>query len=132
MVVRPVALAAPAEANGSYEVAFGFDGPFTTTPRGLVPAGTIAGNVVDDPSNNFSTALLTGVGVTLHTVNVPAGTTYARFALFDDATDGNDDLDLHVFNPNGGIVGRSESGTSAEEVNVINPVAGAPPIGTPW
>lgn len=129
IVARPVALGAPASVTGtaagfSYGVAFGYDGVFTATARGLVPAGTIAGTVVDDPANDINTALGSGVGITIHQVSVPAGTTYARFALFDDATDGNDDLDLYVFNPSGGFVGSSGSGTSAEEVNVTNPVAG--------
>jgi hypothetical protein len=57
-------------------------------------------------------------------VSVPAGTTYARFALFDDFTDGNDDLDLYVFNPSGQFAGSSGSGTSAEEVNIADPVEG--------
>ena len=43
MVVRPVALAAPAAGlrNGgpiNYNVTFGYTGPFTATARGLVPA----------------------------------------------------------------------------------------------
>jgi subtilisin family serine protease len=129
IVARPVALGAPAQVTGSaagfsYDVGFGYDGAFSATARGLVPAGTIAGNVVDDPANDINTALGSGVGITVHQVSVPAGTTYARFALFDDATDGNDDLDLYVFNPSGGFVGSSGSATSAEEVNVTNPVAG--------
>ncbi len=43
--------------------------------------------------------------------------------MFDDFTDGADDLDLCVFM--GTIqVGSSGSGTSAEEVNLLNPAAG--------
>ena len=38
IVVRPVALAAPTQVSGSYSVTFGYDGPFTATPRGLIPA----------------------------------------------------------------------------------------------
>jgi hypothetical protein len=130
VVVRPVPLAAPREVSGngspiSYNVTFGYTGPFTATARGLVPALTQAGTVVDDPTDDINTALDTGVGITIHAVSVPAGTTYARFSLFDDFTDGNDDLDLYVFR-NGGstFVGQSGSGTSAEEVNVTNPPAG--------
>ncbi len=124
MVVRPVALSAPAAASGSYDVTFGYTGPFSATARGLVPATTITGNVLDDPANDINTALGTGVGATIHVVNIPAGTTYARFSLFDSFTDGNDDLDLYVFNPGGSQVGGSGSGTSAEEVNLVNPAPG--------
>jgi hypothetical protein len=56
-------------------------------------------------------------------VVVPAGTTYARFSLFDAFTDGNSDIDLYVF-LGSTLVGVSGSGTSAEEVNFVNPAAG--------
>ena len=51
-------------------------------------------------------------------VAIPAGTTYARFSLFDDFTDGNDDLDMCVFNSANALVGASGGGTSAEKVNL--------------
>jgi hypothetical protein len=130
VAVKPVALAAPEEVFGtgadlSYEVIFGYTGSFTAEARGLVPATTIAGNVVDDPANDINVALASGVGITIHEVIVPAGTTYARFSLFDDFVDGaTDDLDLYVFRDGGNVfVGGSGSGTSAEEVNVVDPVA---------
>ncbi|HEX7222564.1 MAG TPA: S8 family serine peptidase, partial [Candidatus Limnocylindrales bacterium] len=127
IVVRPVALAAPAQVTGTggtitYPVTFGYTGPFTATPRGLVPAATESRTVTDDPTD--STCSLTSPNAQIHTVAVPAGTTYARFSLFDAFTDGNDDLDLCVFNAAGTNVGSSGSGTSAEEVNLLNPAAG--------
>lgn len=129
LTVRPVALAAPlaVSSNGgatSVPVTFGYTGSFGATGRGLAAASTQAGNVVDDPSNDIGTALGTGVGITVHQVTVPAGTSYARISLFDAFTDGNDDLDLYVFNSGGTQVGSSGSGTSAEEVNLVNPAAG--------
>ncbi|MGF7473540.1 hypothetical protein WFJ45_22395, partial [Salmonella enterica subsp. enterica serovar Minnesota] len=45
VVVRPVALAAPTQVSGSYSVTFGYNGPFTATARGLVPAVTTTGTV---------------------------------------------------------------------------------------
>jgi hypothetical protein len=126
LVVRPVALAAPTQVNGtggalSYNVTFGYDGAFTATPRGLIPATTTADTVSDDPTN--STCSLTSANADKHTVAVPAGTTYARFSLFDAFTDGDDDLDMCVFSGTT-LVGTSGSGTSAEEVNLVNPAAG--------
>ena len=112
MVVKPVALAAPAEVSGSYTVKFGFTGPFTATARGLVPAATTAGSVA--------------TGAVVDTVvNIPAGTTHARFSLFDANVSAASDLDLEVYNAAGALVGASGSGTSAEEVNLVNPAAGA-------
>lgn len=126
MVVRPVALAAPAQvtatpAGGSYTVRFGFSGPFTATPRGLVPASVTAGSVVDDPTDSScSIDLATATKID---VAIPADTTHARFSLFDaDVTPGSD-IDLCVYS-GGALVGSSGSGTSAEEVNLVNPAAG--------
>ncbi|MBP1694185.1 MAG: peptidase and subtilisin kexin sedolisin, partial [Chloroflexi bacterium] len=45
LVIQPVPLAAPAQVSGSYNVKFGYDGPFTATPRGLVPAATFTGSI---------------------------------------------------------------------------------------
>ena len=44
IVVRPVALAAPAQVSGSYNVTFGYNGAFTASPRGLIPAAMTRGN----------------------------------------------------------------------------------------
>jgi hypothetical protein len=125
MVIRPVALAAPAQVSGtggpiSYNVTFGYDGPFSATARGLVPAVLTPGTVADDPADNFDPE---GEGVASFDVAVPAGTTHARFSLFDEFTDGADDLDLYVFNSAGTLVGTSGSGTSAEQVDLRNPAA---------
>ncbi|MCB2179602.1 S8 family serine peptidase [bacterium] len=127
----PVALAAPAEVSGSgtdgsldFDVTFGFSGDYTAAPHGLVAADMQSGNVVDDPADDIDTALDTGVGVTFHLVEIPAGSAYARFSLFDDYTDGNDDLDLYVWTyPAFAYVGGSGSGTSAEQVDVPNPTS---------
>jgi hypothetical protein len=128
MVVRPVALGAPAEvaSNGSptaIQVVFGYTGPFSAVARGLVPAAVTSGTVADDPTD--STCSLTSPNAQLISVAIPAGTTFARFSLFDaDVTPGSD-IDLCVFNSGGTLVGASGSGTSAEEVNLSNPAAGA-------
>ena len=126
MVARPVALAAPAQVAGagesiSYGIVFGYDGAFAAAARGLIPASTSAATVADDPTNGACS--LTTPNAYKEVVAVAAGTTYARFSLFDDFTDGNDDLDMCVFNSANALVGGSGSGTSAEEVNLVNPAA---------
>jgi hypothetical protein len=126
MVVRPVTLAAPAQVSGnggplSYSVTFGYSGPFSATARGLTPAATTDGTVADDPGDSFSPG---GPGTVAIPVTIPAGTTYARFSLFDANVTPGSDIDLYVFK-GATFVGGSGSGTSAEEVNLANPPAGS-------
>jgi hypothetical protein len=126
IIIRPVALSAPAEVFGTgrpinYDVKFGYDGPFTATPRGLVPATSTAGSVEDDPADDFDPE---GEGVVSFDVIVPAGTTHARFSLFDAHVAPPSDLDLYVFRVSTGrLVGASGGATSQEEVNLRNPAA---------
>jgi hypothetical protein len=126
LVVRPVALAAPLQVSGTggpinYNVTFGYTGAFTATARGLIPAAITSGTVADDPTD--STCSLSSPNAVLLPVSIPAGTTYARFSLFDaDVAPGGTDIDLCVFRGTT-QVGGSGSGTSAEEVNLVNPLA---------
>ncbi len=111
MVVNPVALAAPLEVSRSYGVTFGYTGPFTATPRGLLPADKQTGSLATGAEKDF-------------TVTIPAGTTYARFSLFDADVSQASDLDMEIRNAAGALVGSSGGATSAEEVNLLNPAAG--------
>jgi subtilisin family serine protease len=105
LVVRPVKLAAPTSltkttASGSEVLAvqFGYAGPFAAAPQGLTAALTETRTVSDDRTNNFDTAApASNQGIQVHDFNVPAGTTHARFQLFDELTDGDDDLDLYLY-----------------------------------
>jgi hypothetical protein len=58
-------------------------------------------------------------------INIPAGTTLARFSLFDANVGAPSDLDLEVRNPAGTLIAISGGTTSNEEVNLVNPAAGA-------
>jgi subtilisin family serine protease len=131
LTVRPLALVVPAAVSGtgdpiSYTVRFGYDGPFAATPRGLIPAVTTSARVVDDPNDSDCRAVIPPSAYTQQVV-IPAGTTYARFALFDAFTDGNpDDLDLCVYRGTGtavALVGASLNATANETVNLVNPAA---------
>lgn len=131
IAIRPVALSAPANVHGtgtdgslSFDITFGYSGAYVAGTHGLVPADMQPDIVVDDPANDINEALATGVGITWHTFDVSAGSVYARFSLFDDYTDGEDDLDLYIWGPDGGFVGGSGSGTSAEQVDVLFPDPG--------
>jgi hypothetical protein len=85
IVVRPVALAAPAAVSGTggpigYQVTFGYDGAFTASARGLVAPTITPGTVPDDPGDSFAPG---GPGTVAIPVTIAAGTTHARFSLFD-------------------------------------------------
>lgn len=120
VVAKPVALAAPAQVSGSYNVTFGYTGTFSATARGLIPATTFTGSVMTDPTGNFTP--VASPSTVSFTVVVPAGATYARFSLFDANVSPASDLDLYVFRGTT-LVGSSGGGTSAEEVNLRNPTA---------
>ena len=143
LTVRPLAVAAPAQVNGSgtdgslsYDLAFGYNGDFTAAPHGLVAADTFTNVLIDDPFNDFGTALntcdfsnfptsISGCqGIDWYDITVPAGTALTRFSLFDEYTDGADDLDLNVYSPGWSVVGGSGSGTSAENVDLLFPAPG--------
>jgi len=112
VVIQPLALAAPAEVSDDFNVTFGYNGPFTATARGLIPAVTIEGSVN------------TGAFAEHGPITIPDGTTYLRVSLFDANVNPASDLDMYLYDPNGDLVGYSGSGTSAEEINLVNPIAG--------
>ena len=126
MVVKPVALAAPAEVSGtgdpiSYDVGFGYDGPFTATPRGLIPATTQDGTVADDPDDSF---VKDGPGTDLKIGRHP-GRHDVRPVLAVRRVHRRRRRPGPVrLRPGGNLVGASGSGTSAEEVDLVNPAAG--------
>jgi subtilisin family serine protease len=136
LVVRPVKLAAPASITGTgtsgsatRTVQLGYQGSFAVAGQGLVAATTETRTVADDPTNNFDTdAPDSNQGIQVHSFTVPTGTTLARFQLFDEFTDGNDDIDLYLYRVGAGgaltLVGFSAGGTSAERIDLRAPAAG--------
>jgi subtilisin family serine protease len=119
LVVRPVALAAPAEVKAevggaSFDVTFGFSGDFSATPRGLVPAEITPGEVEQDPDQTFAPG--DAAGTVAVPVTIPAGTTHTRLSLFDADVAPGADLDLYVYQGTS-MVGSSAEGGSNEEVN---------------
>ena len=133
VAVRPVSLTAPAEitsfggtGTATFNVEFGYTGTYSPGVHGLNLPLVVNGFVDNDPTKTFSFRS-TG-GVTVHLIDVPADQLYARFALFDALTDGDDDLDLYVYYCPDGIncnrIGLSGEPTSQEQFNVALPAAG--------
>lgn len=142
IALRPTTLRAPDEialrgssGASAVPVAFGYTGTYVAEVHGLNAPLILSCRdsndqptpcvVDDDPTNQFSFRFDNGVNA--HFVDVAPGQLYARFALFDELTDGNDDLDLYLFFcPNNQCTQIAESGsfTSAEEINISLPAAG--------
>ncbi|CAN5351772.1 hypothetical protein BH24PSE2_BH24PSE2_19780 [soil metagenome] len=125
IAVQPVRLDAPEElrAEGtsgelSFEVDFGYNGPYEIDVDGLV-AGTMQMNTIADEAESDP-----------HFFGVPPGTTVARFSMFDEDIgdgDGSDDFDIFVFGPGWQgfpFLGSSAGPTSEEEVNIVDPLPG--------
>jgi subtilisin family serine protease len=135
IVLRAVPVAVPASISGtgtsgstSFSIRAGYTGSLTLNERGLIPATTFADTVADDPTDNFVTSNPdANQGIKTHDVVAPADATYLRVSLFDEFTDGEDDLDLYVYRiePDSSktLVGTSGGGTAAEEVNITGPTA---------
>ncbi len=134
IALRPVALRAPAQVNGTgtagsatIPITPGFTGTLSTGVAGLVPATANAATLSDPSGASFPT---TDPQPSAHTakftVSVPAGTTLARFATFDSDVPAGTYLDIFVYQ--GGtanLLGSSSGPTSQEVVNLNNPPAGS-------
>jgi subtilisin family serine protease len=133
LAVRPTSVNAPAEvqstgADGTFgfPVEFGYTGSYSPGVHGLRAPLVIDGFVDEDPTKTFT--FRTSNGVTAHLIDVPADQAYLRFALYDELTDGEDDLDMYVYycpdSVNCTKLGESGEPTSREQFNVLLPGAG--------
>jgi hypothetical protein len=128
IVLRPDLLDYPQEVAGSgisgsaaFDISFGYTDSYSAVKNGLVAATKQEDTVLDDPANDINVAFAT-FAYTVHVVETTPGAVLQRIALFDDYTDGDDDLDFYVFNQNFVFVGSSASPfTSTEQVDIINP-----------
>ncbi len=139
LAVRPVLVRAPVERFSSggtglleFPVEFGYDGSYSPGVHGLDRASVIAAHVDNDPGRTFS--FREENGVTAHVFAVPSNLLYFRFALFDQLTDGDDDLDLFLYHCpdsllplneiNCSKIDESGGPTSREQLDVLLPDAG--------
>jgi subtilisin family serine protease len=133
VVVRPVAIAAPAEvtqtgtADLAYAIKTGYDGTLAYGIRGLVPAAVTSLTVPFDPLFNSADPRSTNAPETK--VTIAAGIKLARFSLFEGEAL---DLDLYVYKVGADskltLVGSSTSGSANEQVQLVDsaasPIAG--------
>lgn len=134
IAVKPTSVVAPEEqesAGGTgslnFDVEFGYSGGYAPGVHGLNLPLVIDGFVDNDPTKTYS--FRDTNGVTRHIISIPAGQLYARFALFDALTDGDDDLDLYVYycgldGSSCTRIGESGEQNSDERVDVLQPAEG--------
>jgi hypothetical protein len=108
------------DGTAAFEVTFGYSGAYTAAAHGLEPAVLTADNVVQDPDQTFDPA--DGFS-NAHTFGV-SGAAFLRVAIPPEATEGEADLDVYVFDPSGTMVATSTSGGTDEEVNISSPADG--------
>lgn len=115
----------------SFPVKFGYSGNYLAGVHGLNPAIIVSDEVASDPDKNFDAEGCQDQGTTCFSYTVEPGSLYFRVALFDEFTDGNDDLDLFLFYCPGGAdsglcreVGVSGNVTSNEEISLLTPPGG--------
>ena len=133
--VAPVLLRAPeelelsgAEGSAVLPIDFGYDGVYDATVHGLNPPfmSVVDAFIDDDPTNNFS--FRNGNGVAQHHFIVAENDLHLRIAMFDEETDGEDDLDLYLYYCADGTTCEKleESGgfTSEEVIDVPFPLPG--------
>ena len=148
IAIRPVTLRAAAEiflrgrqGVSTLPVAFGYGGVYGATVHGLrqptldINGEVPTGFVDDDPTNTFDPAQISGItcpstirGIAAHCITVPANQLYLRIALFDELTDGADDLDLYLFRCAGiqcSQLAESDGVTSDEQIDFFRPAAGS-------
>ncbi len=130
VAVRASAVVAPKEVTGtgtdgstSFDITFGYTGPYSAGAHGLVDPFPGPGIVDDDPGNNFA---FLGPGTTIaYLFETEPGALLAQWALYDAYTDGVHDLDLYVYYcPNFLCTQVALSGTegSTELVRIDNPL----------
>lgn len=134
LAIKPLTVKAPAQVNGtgtagSVEVPLtaGYSGTLNTTSVGLTPATTNDAALKNPGGVSFpTTSPKANEHVAKFTVNVPAGTKYARFSTFDADYPAGTDLDVFVYQAGTTtLVARSTGGTAEEEANLPAPAGGA-------
>jgi len=140
MAIRPVPFLAPVQVFGSgasgqleFEVQFGYTGSYETRVEGLAAPFVTPQIVADDPLNSYvfepdSDLLPPSIWRSEQPLIVDESDTFLRIALFNEHTDGDDDLDLYVYYCPGlvfcSLAGLSGATDSDEQIDILLPPPG--------
>jgi subtilisin family serine protease len=107
----------------SFDVKFGYTGPYAAAAHGLVPATVSSGNVFQDANQTFSPSDVASGGADLYQFNLN-GVARFRIAMPPEATEADADIDIFVYNPSGVQVASSTAGGTDELVDIVLPANG--------
>jgi subtilisin family serine protease len=110
---------AGASGNGSFDISFGYDGSYVAGAHGLVPATVTSDNVVQDPDQEFDP----DDGFSNKHDFVVTDAAFLRFAIPEDATEADADLDIFLFF-NGEEIASSTRGGTDEQIDIYLPENG--------
>ncbi len=127
---------AGAQGSAQFDMTFGYSGDYTAQVHGLnsaTPVGFV--NLLDDPDNSFAFSFSDPATFATIIDDVQPGTAFRRFALYNEYTTGNDDIDLYLYYCPGGSCTQIASSTNAgsdEEVSVLLPIPFDPVAFNPY
>lgn len=114
------------EGTAQFDLTFGYSGAYTAQVHGLngsTPIGFV--NLLDDPDNSFAFSFSDPATFATIIDDIEPGTAFRRFALYNEYTTGNDDLDLYLYYCPGGSctqIASSANAGSDEEVSILLPI----------
>ena len=129
LAVSPVVSSEAATGSKVLTLGTGFTGQLASVKSGLLEAVRETRAISQANLGTASASCRSGgaPGANVHNVVVPAGTLVARFATYDADTTGNgeDDLDIEVYNAANVLVASSGNVSSNERVELKLPAAGS-------
>jgi len=128
LVIYPVPIAVPFEVDGtgesgstSFDVIFGYTGPYTADPHGLVANDPTSGQIGQDPDQTYPSGDDgDGNGVLKYDYPI-SGAAFARWTM---VIPGEDDVDLYLEDSAGHIIAQSTNGGTDEIIELAFPVDG--------
>ena len=134
LAIRPLTVKAPVQVNGTgtsgsvqVPITSGYTGSLQTSVSGLTAASTNDAVLKNPGGTSFPTANpAANEHVAKFTVNVPAGTKYARFSTFDTDYPAGTDVDVFVYKSGTtALLASSTGGSAEEEANLPKPAGGS-------
>jgi len=103
--------------SGSFDIQFGYTGPYTAAPHGLVADAPVADTISQDPDQTYNPGDPDDAGVDKHDF-VVSGSALVRWKL---EIPGPDDIDLFLEDSGGNIIAASTNGGTDELIEIVLP-----------